>query len=69
MEKQKSFDAVRCMREIRDGLSRELQGMSFEEQRRYIQERVRKHAADGLSGKDAAQPVAAGDGKPGILSE
>ena len=70
MEKQsKSFDAVRCMREIRDALSREFQDMIFEEQRRYIRERVGKPVADGSSGEFAAQPVAAGDGKPSTSSK
>jgi hypothetical protein len=69
MEKQKSFDAVRCMREIRDALSREFQGMSFEEKQRYIRERVHVHPTEDSSGKYAAQPADAGDGGPGILSE
>ncbi len=42
MEKNdKPFDAVRLMREIRDQLSRELEGKSFEEQKRFIRERVK----------------------------
>jgi len=40
MEKQKSFDAVRTMREIRQRLGRTFEGMTFEEQRQYIRERV-----------------------------
>lgn len=40
MEKEKSFDAVRMMREIRDTLSREFEDKSFEEQQRYIRKRV-----------------------------
>jgi len=40
MEKQKSIDAVRTMREIRQRLGRTFEGMSFEEQRTYIRERV-----------------------------
>lgn len=69
MEKQKSFDAVRCMREIRDALSREFQGMSFEEQRCYIRERVRMHAPENASVTYAAQQADASDGGPGTLSE
>ena len=57
METQsKSFDAVRCMREIREALSREFQGMSFEEQQLYIREQVHIYAPEGPSGRYAAQP-------------
>ena len=38
---EKAFDAVRVMREIREGLCRDLEGKSFEEIKRYI----REHAA------------------------
>ena len=69
MERQKSFDAVRCMREIRHALSREFQGMSFDEQRRYIRERVRMPTLEEPSGEYTAQPSVAGDGGPGMLSE
>jgi hypothetical protein len=34
------IDAVRLMREIRDEISREIEGMSYEEEKRYIQERL-----------------------------
>jgi hypothetical protein len=37
---EKTFDAVRLMREIREELSRELEGKSFEEIERHIQERA-----------------------------
>lgn len=41
MEKhEKEFDAVRLMREIREQLTHDLAGKSFEEQQRYIRERV-----------------------------
>ena len=33
---EKSFDAVRMMREIRDKITTETQGMSFEELKAYI---------------------------------
>lgn len=39
--KEKAFDAVRTMREIRDAISRETAGMTYEEQRRYTQELLR----------------------------
>ena len=38
---EKEFDAVRLMREIREKLTREMAGKSFEQQHRYIRERVR----------------------------
>ncbi len=34
--KSKKFDSVKMMREIRDRLSKEFAGMSFERQKRYI---------------------------------
>ncbi|MFP3940764.1 MAG: hypothetical protein ACLF0P_10695 [Thermoanaerobaculia bacterium] len=39
-KKQKDFDAVKMMREIRDDLSRKLMTMSHEEQKRYIKEQL-----------------------------
>lgn len=39
-KKQKDFDAVKMMREIRDDLSRKLMTMSHEEQRRYIKKEL-----------------------------
>jgi len=38
--KTKDFDAVKMMRDIRDGLSRKLMTMSHEEQDRYIKEQL-----------------------------
>ncbi len=69
MKNEKSFDAVRCMREIRDALSREFQDMSFEEQRHYIRERVRMRNPGDASVQYAAQQSDAGDGGPSMLSE
>ena len=43
--KEKSFDSVKMMREIRDKISFETQNMSFEELKKYIDNRV---AASGL---------------------
>lgn len=40
MKSEEKFDAVEMMREIRDRLSREVTGMSFEEEKRYINERL-----------------------------
>jgi hypothetical protein len=41
MKGKKKFDAVKMMRETRDKLSSELANMSYEEQKRYIRERVK----------------------------
>ena len=40
MKSEKKFDAVKTMREIRDRLSSEIKSMSFEEQKRYLKERI-----------------------------
>jgi hypothetical protein len=40
-KKEKSFDAVKMMREIRDKISAETQNMSFEELKRYIDSRIK----------------------------
>lgn len=37
---EKPFDAVHMMRQLRDTLSEQMKGMSFEEQRRYMKERL-----------------------------
>ena len=39
---EKPFDAVKVMREIRDKLSNQFREMSFEEQKQYIREHVRR---------------------------
>lgn len=41
MKSEKQFDAVQTMREIRDALSAEIGGMSFEEERRFIEEQIK----------------------------
>ena len=43
--KNKSFDAVKMMREIRDKISSETENMTFEELKRYINTRIK---ASGL---------------------
>ncbi len=40
-KKAKTFDAVAMMRQIRDQMSREIEGMSFEEKKRYLKDRLR----------------------------
>lgn len=39
-KKEKSFDAVKMMREIRDKISAETQNMSFEELKAYINQKL-----------------------------
>jgi hypothetical protein len=52
MEKRKNkFDAVRMMRRIRDEMSEEIAGMSFEEQKRYLQDGEKELRA-GASGSE-----------------
>jgi hypothetical protein len=38
---EKSFDAVKMMREIRDKISSETQNMTFEELKKYIDSRIK----------------------------
>jgi predicted nucleotide-binding protein (sugar kinase/HSP70/actin superfamily) len=40
-KKEKSFDAVKMMREIRDKISSETQNMTFEELKKYIDLRIK----------------------------
>lgn len=44
-KKEKSFDTVKMMREIRDKISNETQNMTFEEFKKYIDSRIK---ASGL---------------------
>jgi len=41
MMSDKKFDAVKMMREIRDKLSKEFMNLSYEEQKKYIKERIK----------------------------
>lgn len=41
-KKEKSFDSVKMMREIRDKISMETQNMTFEELKKYIDTRIKK---------------------------
>ncbi|MEM3563150.1 MAG: hypothetical protein QXR19_07975 [Candidatus Jordarchaeaceae archaeon] len=43
MKKEKKFDSVKMMRGIRDKLSKEFMNMSYEEQKKYIRERIKQH--------------------------
>ncbi|MCX6237164.1 MAG: hypothetical protein NTY07_06325 [Bacteroidia bacterium] len=40
-KKEKTFDAVKMMREIRDKISSETQNMTFEELKKYIDSRIK----------------------------
>ncbi len=40
-KKEKAFDAVKMMRDIRDRISEETQNMSFEELKKYIETRIK----------------------------
>lgn len=42
MKARKKFDSVRMMRRIRDNMSRQIQAMSFEEERRFIENQLRQ---------------------------
>lgn len=41
MKSKKKFDAVKMMREIRDNLSQKFMSMSYEEQKKYIQGKIK----------------------------
>jgi len=41
MKIEKKFDAVMAMREIRDTISREIQGMSFEQLQEYMKQQIK----------------------------
>jgi hypothetical protein len=43
--KEKTFDAVKMMREIRDRISQETEDMTFEQLKAYIKEKLTKNKA------------------------
>ena len=45
-----AYDAVRTMREIRDRLSYQMRDMSYEEERKFIKERLAKATAQRRRG-------------------
>jgi hypothetical protein len=59
-KREKPFDAVRMMRQIRDRLSEQCKEMTFEEQKQYIRE--------GLSGKPTQACPAASSSQPTALN-
>lgn len=46
---EKAFDSVKMMREIRDKISKETANMSFQELKKYIQEKLNKEVASPIS--------------------
>lgn len=44
-KKEKTFDAVKMMREIRDKISEETQNMTFEQLKTYIQDKLTENNA------------------------
>ena len=55
-EKKKEFDAVKMMRDARDRISRDIQGMSHEEQVAYFREHS-EQARRKLDGAEKSQAV------------
>lgn len=52
---EKSFDAVKMMREIRDKLSIQFRDMSFEEQKQYLRERLHVRPTKSRSAERSTQ--------------
>lgn len=48
-KQQKDFDSVQLMRTLRRKISQETSGMGYEEERKYIRERLRKEEAQSES--------------------
>ena len=55
---EKSFDAVQMMRQLRDRLSAQCKDMTFEEQKRYMKERLSGKAAKEQPVASSAPPAA-----------
>ena len=66
MRRKKKFDAVKMMREIRDKLSKEMMGMSFEEKKKFIRERLSSSEHGKKQTQQSGRP-AAGDLEPGRM--
>lgn len=66
--KSKKFDAVQFMRQTRDKMSEEMRGMSFEEQKAFIERQASKVRQEISKRKPSQAPrprVGAGAGVPG----
>lgn len=57
---EKTFDAVRLMRSIRNDLNEQMRGMTFEEQQAYIHERLYSGSTERPSERGGARPVPGG---------
>jgi len=57
-KREKPFDAVRMMRQIRDRLSEQCKEMTFEEQKQYIRERLSGKPTQACPAASRAQPTA-----------
>jgi len=53
-KREKTFDAVKMMREIRNKISSETQNMTFEELKKYIESRIRNSGLRPI-GSDGTQ--------------
>ena len=56
----KPFDAVQMMRSIRDKLSEQISGMTFEEEQTYIRQHLRDEPTDGIWGAGLEDSVQTG---------
>ena len=66
--RNKKFDAVQFMRQTRDEMSSKMQGMSFEEQKAFIERHAAKVRREIAESKPAQAPrgrAGAGAGVPG----
>ena len=54
---KKPFDAVETMRCLREAVGKELDGKSFEEQRRYIDERVKLQQEEKVRSEERRKTV------------
>lgn len=52
-KKEKTYDAVSSMREIRDQLSREIMNMTFAEEKAYLKKLLAKKPASALRNAEA----------------
>ncbi len=56
-KKQKTFDAVKMMRDIRDSISFETQNMSFEELKAYVQKKLSENKTKLIGQPYASAPA------------
>jgi len=58
IKKEKNFDAVKTMREIRDQLSKEIMNMTFAEEKAYLRKLLAKKTAKRKAVEDSEKPTA-----------